>query len=326
MSKFILSDMREALNSVRPLLSKVDDVWKKYHIENGQVKAQNRNMRAGAPLMFDESFIVPALDFDKAVKAFHADPEVLIGPKQLVFKAGKSRVTLPRLSTIEEIKVEELDGETIELDTLFMENIKKLFPLIESSDNPSFQNTIICVKGTMVATLRGRVIVSCDYEPFEKLQCLLPLEVIKFLVAKKIHPEKMILTKNGVQFIWEDGSWVISSLFKGNVPKVLFEMMNSIGDPEWEPDKEHYEAIADVIAVGAEMVFFTKDGTEAKLTHGEFNTDTLFPLPEEGKSIWNPKHLQIIMGLGDTFDFTTWPQPAKFKGEGVRGVCAPMLG
>ncbi len=328
MSSFVLSDIRDALNAIRPVIAKADEAFQKYHIEGGQIKVQNRTMRAGIPIMFEEDFIVPALDFDKITKTLRADPETLIGPKQIVFKAGKARVTLPRLTTTEEIKVEELDGDAVDLDETFMDNLKKLYPLIENADAPDFQNSIICIDGQMIATFRGQIIIAAEYEVFkeENIKCLIPADLVKFLINKKTCPDEMILTDTAIQFLWPDDSWVISSLVTGKVPQKLFTVLGTIGEAKWEATPEHHEAISDIIALGGTKVTFDKDGAWIEMEKGDFKTGVQFPLPESQKSMWNTKHLKIALDLGEKFDFTDYPKPGVFKGDGVRGLIAPMLG
>jgi hypothetical protein len=328
MNTITLGEMNDALDSVKQVITKTDALWQIYHFKDGELKVQSRNMKAGIPVMFDGEMIVPMADYDKIMKTLRVDPEVIIGPKQVVFKSGKTRATLSQIPVAEVFKVDELEGIEIDLDEKFMENLKILYPLIESADNPDFKNSVICINGKMIATHKGQIIIITEHEIFddEDVKCLLPADLIRFLINKKVPPEEMILNKNAVQFKWPDDSWIISSLVAGSVPKKMFSLISSIEDCEWEMTDEHSQAIHDVIAMGASRITFDESGAWAEIDQGKFNTGIMFPLNETKKSVWDTRHLKIALNIADKFDFTQHPKPGTFSGEGVRGLIAPMLG
>lgn len=329
MSSLILSDIRDATASVRTVLSKAEDVWMNYQIFDGQLRVMNRHMRAGIPVMFDGDIVVPAEAFDKMLRTMRQDPEVLIGPKNIVFKSGKARLTLPQLTNeaLQKIEVEDIEGDPIDLDEKFLEIIRLIAPLIEDSDNPDWQNSIICIDGRIISTYRGQILVSAHYQPFEdaKVRCLLPVDLIKFLLAKKTHPDEMILTKTAVRLQYPDDSWVHSSLVSGNVPKRLFDLLNEIGAPEWEVTDDHRDAIKDISNMGGSTVVFDKSGAWTELSNGRFDTGVEFPTGEGGTGKWNVRHLLLAMSLGQKFDFARYPKPATFVGEVASGIMAPMM-
>lgn len=327
MGTLILDDIRDALAAVSPIISGAEDAWNVYHIRGGQLRAKNRIMRAGIPIMYDEELVVPGKEFEKLMKTIRSNPEVTIGKNQLLFRVDKMRVTLPRLSEEKTSEVEELDGKLVDLTPDFIEIIKILHELLEDAKNPNWQNSIICVSGQMISTFRGQVMMIADYEPFREseVRCLLPFPLVKFLLNKKTPPDEMILNENQVQFNWPDDSWVISGIIRGNIPAKLFKLTEDVGDASWEFTDEHRAAVADVMALGADSITFRKEGAQAQLPTGQIDLDVDFPVPEEGSSRWDVNFLANAMKVASRFDFTKYPQPCTFVGDKVRGLLAGKI-
>ena len=323
----ILSDIRDAVASVRQIVARAEDEWRAYHLEGGQLKVMTRYMRAGIPVMFDGELIIPAQDFEKTIKTLRSDPEVIVGPKEIVFRAGKARVTVPRFESEDRVKVERLEGATVDLDEAFMTCLRAVFPLIEDVDTPDWQNSVICIDGQIITTHRGQVLICTHYEPFKiaKIKGLFPVDLVRFILNKKAPPKEMILSKANVQFVWPDDSWVISTLIAGNVPARLFHLVNELKEPEWEITDEHREAIKDIIAMGGTEATFDETGAWTELDRGRFDTGVTFPLAAGGTSKWSTKHLVTALAIGRCFDFARYPDPAYFSGEGVRGMMAGMM-
>ena len=327
MGTLILDDIRDAIAAVSPIMSGAEEAWNVYHIRGGQLRAKNRVMRAGIPIMYDEDLVVPGKEFEKLIKTIRKNPEVTIGKNQLLFKIDKMRVTLPRLSEEKTSEVDELDGEVVDLTPDFIEIVKILSDLLEDAKTPNWQNSIICVNGQMISTFRGQILMVADYQPFKDAgtRCLLPLPLVKFLLNKKTAPDEMILTEGQVQFNWPDDSWVISSIIRGNIPAKLFKLLETIEKADWEFTDEHKEALRDVAALGATSISFREQGAFAELDTGQIELDVLFPVPKEGKSRWDVAHLSNAVKVANTFDFTRYPEPCVFFGDRVRGMLAGKI-
>lgn len=327
MGTLILDDIRDAISAVSPIMAGAEEAWNVYHIRGGQLRAKNRIMRAGIPIMYDEDLVVPGREFEKLVKAIRKNPEVTIGKNQLLFKVDKMRVTLPRLSDEKNPEVDEIEGDVIDLTPEFMEIVKTLNDLLEDAKNPDWQNSIICVNGQMISTFKGQILMVADYEPFKEndTKCLLPFPLVKFLLNKKTPPDEMILTETQVQFNWPDDSWVISSVITGKVPAKLFKLLDTIEEISWEFTDEHREAVKDAAALGAESISFKKDGATALLATGQIDMDVEFPVPETGTSRWDVGHLLKAMNVASKFNFSQYPQPCIFVGDKVRGMLAGKI-
>ncbi len=328
MGTIVLSDMRDAMAAIKPILTGAEDAWQTYQIKDGQLRAKNRNMRAGMPVMFDEEIVVPAAEFEKVIRTMRTDPEVLVGPNQIVFKSGKVRVTLPRLSDEGTEDVDSIEGEDVDLDDEFLEKLRPLATLLEESTTQDWQSSLVITGGQMISTYRGQIMMLTDYEPFAdaELRCLLPASLVKLILSKKTTPAELIINDNMVQVNWPDDSWVISNRAAGKVPKRLFTLLETIENCEWEMTDEHKEVIRDALALGASQIVFQEDGTTADLSVGSVDTDVVFPVPDgTKKSSWNLKHVQSAMSVADRFDFTKHPAPAIFYGDEVRGLIAGAL-
>lgn len=324
MSTITLEDMRDALTAVKPIVQGAEDAFRVYHLKDGQLRAQNRNMRAGIPVMFDDELVVPAGEFEKMIRALTKNPEVTAGKNQILFKTDKMRLTLPRLSGENLSHIDTIKGDAVDLDQEFFDKIKILSQLLEDSPTPDWQQSIICVGGKMISTYKGHIMMTTDYKPFEEedIKCLLPTSVIKFLLNKKTPPEEMLVTEAQVQFNWPDDSWVISSLVTGKVPNKMFKLLETITEPEFELTSEHREAIQSAQAMGAETIQFLPEGIKAKLPTGDMEVDTVFPTGAEGKASYAVRELSMAMEVADKFNFTTYPGPASFVGEQVSGLVA----
>jgi hypothetical protein len=327
---FIVSDIRDAVTSIRQVLTKADDSYLLYIFEDGQVKAMNRNMRAGIPIMFDQNMVVPAAEFDRVLKVCREDPDILIGPQNVVVKSGKTRVTLPRLDPQFQISVEDIEGDEVDLDDDFIKRLKMVTPLLEESPAQDWMSSVICLNGKMITTQKGQFMLACDYEPFaeENVKALLPIDLVRFLHSKKDTPSEMIVNQNAAQFKYDDDSWVTSSLFGGKVPGKMFSLLDEKPKEMWEPTDEHRSMIKDCITLGAQRIQVEDGKVTAEgygMIGGSISFDIDWPHAEGRKQRWTVKHLDLAFSVGESFDFISDPQKCIFSAENLTGLMAAQI-
>ena len=59
MSTFVLDDIRDAVTAIKPIIAGAEAAYQLFHVVDGQIKAKNRDMRAGIPILYDEEHVLP---------------------------------------------------------------------------------------------------------------------------------------------------------------------------------------------------------------------------------------------------------------------------
>lgn len=316
--------MKNAVRWVKDALATKDMVHHMTHylIKGGMIHASDGRMVAAHPFDFDEDFLVPGEKFEKVLLAMPVDtPELVLKEGVLHVSHGRFK---SRISTIAPDLWPmglEFEGDFTPLAPGLLEAVARVRPFVSENATQQWATGVGLVPGFVYAT-NNVVIARAEVPDFDG-NVLVPGWAADFILARREGITGYAVTSNSIVFQWEGGGWMKSVIINGTFPDKAGGMIDTAKPaktaitPEWRATFNRLAALVDEdeLHLGQTLMH----GSSGDELQAEDEASTPTPKGEEA-SIWNPKFLQPVIDASTHWNPAAWPEPSRFKGEGIEGI------
>lgn len=287
-----------------------------YYVNAASIVATDGRLTASVDFECDESFLVPADEFEKALDIVTDEGKLTVEEDCIKLSGNRRRVSIRTLNP--ETFVHLLpDGDKQALPKGFLDALKALSPFMGTDATKTWSNGVMAANGSLVAT--NNVSIAASLKTFKGLpDMILPSWLVAFLLSNPRTPTHYSCNENHVAFYYSDG-WVRSQLVAGEPPSKLFEFVASIDTSnchaitaEW---RDAFETIQRLCEDEVEVL-------EDKLTGGKRHANIEVEVASDvtGNPKWSPKYLEIVLSAATHWDLSTAPKPCAFYGSAVHGI------
>lgn len=322
----ILEDIRRGIDSVKRALADKANVAHYTHLllKDGEILATDGNLSAGAPIMYDDTLLVPGAEFEAILNRMPGNPAIEFGDGRVTFKAGRFKGSVPVLPPEHATVVGRSGKNRGALYPGFVADLKAVREFVSDEDNPAWMASVIFLSGMMIGVSRGgqcMAVADCPDESLGASGLLLPRKAVDFVLKRDKEPTEIEWDDTSCAFTWADGSWLRTNLLTGSPPKMLSERLKALVKPEWEISGEFKAAYERVSGVSDSEVRLYKDRVTGGGPHCDVEDGAACPTPDGlDCSVWNPKTLDVVLSHATHWNPGAYPNPAPFWGDRVRGL------
>lgn len=311
--------MYNALRFIRGAVGKKDLLPALTHcvIENGFVRSYNGTIALCSPIPIDFDCKPKALPFIKAISQCTEVAQLhMTEAGKLRVRSGAFRVLIDCIS--EPTAHTTPEGDFVDVDgAALLEAFKTLEPLIGNDASRPWSNGILFADSCAHATnnvIAAQYWLNC---PFPK-QVNVPQMAIAEVLRINEAPTAVQLNDHSITFHYEGGRWVYSNLLSLDWPdinRILEGQSAPIPFPEGL-----FEGLSAIKAFSDKegIVHFSKGriSTSAGGTEGsEYDVPSL-----DAEGIYAIDMFQLLEGIAQTIDLSSYPAPCKFYGNNIRGA------
>lgn len=316
--------MLDTLRLVRGAVADKDlvPVLTHFHIYNGRIQGGNGRVTIDAPLpeLKDMQLTVPADRFLKAVDGCQGEPQLTeTDAGALMVKLGSFRVRLP-LAAKDEFPKQGLPGLSFTPALTLLPILKRLRPFIGEDASRPHLCSILIAGGYAYAT-NNPVLIRVPAPDLPDMT--IPVFAADELLRIGRNAQAVAQKDGALYFDLGDDVWLSCQLLEGEWPDVgaFFE------------DREQPPAIPDGMAGAVSRVLpFCPDAKFPEILLGPAGVSTAdgdMSATVEGieltESRWHAKNLQLILSEATAMDFSTWPAPCYWVGDGgAQGIAVGL--
>jgi hypothetical protein len=317
--------MLDALKFVQGAVSRRSDTpaLTHFHIANHRVTGFNGTMAISAPINLDIDCCPTAQRFVKAIAACSDTTQLHLTPTgKLSVRSGKFKALIDTLpASVFPMTVPE--GQQVGIDGKLLPTLRLLYPFTVENPSPStmYANGVLLNGDSAYATNNLTLIEVWLGYNFPNSICI-PRASIKELIRINEEPTAMLVDKNSVTFFFSDDRWLRTQLI-ATPPPVYSAVLDRVAVwPEVARPlpADLFTALATLAPFVGDLERVQFDGTGLTTIDKEGGIGAavdLADLPDSG--CYNLKNLQLLDGVAKSIDFTQYPNPAPFYGEGLRG-------
>ncbi len=296
-----------------------------YIVQQNTIYAVNMIFQVGIEWPSKRNFMIAADAFDAALSRIKEVKSLKITDDLVIVSGGRLRAEIknineepPGLPTLPEEWQPSPPGLT--------DALKKAKPFI--GDRVWQQG--VCLTDNRVISFSPRAGVEIQLPGFNlPKQYLLTEPVVTFLIAQG-DPDEYAAEDQMLNFRWEDGRWLRTKLLDDQMPLDMIDAIfaKALGGGKEDKvasvklDDSWKEALADAEAMADSTVMLFVDGFQAVKEHVTTQVDLDVNVPADHTSHWEAKALGAVLEIADAWNPCSYPQPAFYKGEGLRGVIA----
>lgn len=292
-----------------------------FRIENGSVQSYNGIISLSSPIDIDLRVYPKAAPFVKAIQSCEGAVALHTTPTgRLAVRSGKFRAFVECLESDMFPDVQP-EGAVIDLDGIeFLQALKTTSNFIGEDASRPWARGVLFRGQSLFAT--NNIILFEHWLPTVfPVEVNVPQEAISELLRIGVEPEKIQVSENTVTFFYSDGRWLRSRLYATSWPD-LSRVLDNASQPQPFPEGffgglEKLKSFTDKL----NAVYFRQGTASTSLSE------------EDGASVdvqldvdcaFNLDQLCLLEGIAESVDFTLYPAPCLFYGEGVRGAIAGL--
>jgi len=313
--------MLDILNFVRGAVATKDlvPVLTHFHVRDGRIQGGNGRIAIDAPCeeLKDFNFTVPAVKFLKSVDACNGEPKLKITPSnKLSVKKGAFKALLPLAdNTSFPYVVNELTKNKLNTDLLTI--FKKLKPFVGDDASRPWSCGILLRNNFAYAT--NNVVLAKVPIVWPYMDVNIPLFAVDELLRIGFAPNSIGIADNRIIFNFVDDSWLSTQLFVDEWPDV---------DPMFK-DSDSISLIPNELKSAIETVLpFCPDEKfpRIKLSNETVSTDDGEMSAEVSgfnfgvEAYFRAEPLLQVLTQADEIDFSFYPDPCPFRGDGIEGI------
>ena len=319
-------DFKSPLKKIGKALARKDIVaeFTVYIIKNNKILATDGRLVACCPLGFEcPDMLVPGDMFEKLINRLDSIDDITkMDGSRYTFKAGRSRGTIQVLQEFDTPSLPRPFADWSEPAPDFVDALRRARPFISDNAIHPWAMSVCLGKDRMLAT-NNIVLAEVECVGAGGNGQLLPFWAVDFILGRdeeldgiQIHPEHM-------SFRFDDGSWLRTQLLIGEFPAVVLKMLT----PEnWKPGTHELtndwkEAYAQVAGVAETSIEIYKDKIVGRSEKGYLEAEVdETPVPAGSEySSWAVRYLTPVIEQADWWAPDSFPQPASFEADGIRG-------
>jgi hypothetical protein len=289
-----------------------------FSIENNRIFAHNGLLTASASIGIPIDCKPKADTFTAIIKAANdanAIPSFNLTPTgKLSVKAGKLRALIEcDITHTHEYRPEgidyEIDGEN------FMQVITILEPFMGNNTDPAkaWANSIM-FNGNNAFVTCNTIAIQHDTLLNITMPIVIPSQAIKELIKIKLIPVSVRYCQKSITFFYDDDSWIKTRTLENKFPN--FGGILNIPCSPIEMPEDFYTGLKQLKAFCDEeftSISFTKEGLTTK---NEAIYEMTLPITY---GVYNYNLLILLEGIMKRIDFSSYPRPAIFTGDRLRG-------
>lgn len=292
-----------------------------FKIENSTVRSFNGTLALCCPIALDINCAPQAVPLIKAIQnCKEAVNLTLTASGKLSVKSGpfKALVNCVDFETphaLPEGEFFELDGESL------LKGFKTLYPFIGDDASRPWSNGILLSGSFAFATNN---VIAVQYWAASKfpLMCNLPRQAVKEIIRIGEAPISAQANENNITFHYSGNRWLRSQLLETKWPDI--DKMLNVETNQVKLDQSIFEALANLKPFMDDFgrAFF-KAGIIS--THADFSEGASFEVDSvDFEAIYNLEMFAKLATIAKTMDLTTYPGPAIFAGDNLRGAIMGM--
>jgi len=315
--------MKNTLNFVRGAVAEKDlvPVLTHFNIKDGRIQGSNGRIAIDAPAegaISGMNITVPADKFLKAVDACAGEPALKVTEAgNLVIKKGAFRAVLPLAKQEDFPSMEKIMGKQYSAENI-LPVLRNLRPFISQDASRVWSCGVLLSGGTATAT-NNVVLVQSPCAVQERIN--IPVYAVDELLRINIEPVSMTVGSRAVMFEFPDSAWMTAQLFEENWPDVDSMFVDTdvaipAGVKEavervlpFCPDKKH------------PVINFNKEGVGTNA--GDMSA--LQAMEGLSEASFRAEPLLLVLNVATHMDFSQYPSPCPFKGDGIKGIIAGVL-
>lgn len=311
--------MKEALKFVKGAVGKGDDATQThYHIGNNQIKSYNGIITLCSPIPLDIEATPSAAAFSSAIALCEDTTSISVAKNnKLIVKSGPFKASIDCLPGESPYMLPE--GVEHPLSGPLLPTLKKLAHIIPKQ-SPHPWNRGMLLYENFVNVTDNAVLVQQWHPHVFPRRANVPEDAIRALIRIGKEPASIQSSNKSITFHFEDGSWLKTKLLEDMWPKSVDDVLSAKSDQKPIPDV-FFDAVEkirpftdiDTRAVAISDGFVAAGGTASYEVPGLCATGN-----------YDADKLLLIKDIAETIDFSTYPQPALFYGDQLRGAVIGM--
>ena len=289
-----------------------------FSIENNRIFAHNGLLTASMPIDIPINCKPKADTFTAIIKAANEAkviPSFSLTPTgKLSVKAGKLRALIEcDITHTHEYRPEGIDYTIDGAD--FMNIISTLEPFMGDNTDPakSWANSIM-FNGNKAYVTCNTIAIQYDSNLDFVMPIVIPSQAIKELIKIKKIPVSIRYCAKSITFFYDDDSWLKTRTLENKFPN--FGSILNIPCLPIEMPEDFYTGLKQLKAFCDEefnSICFTQEGL---ITKNEAVYEMNLPITH---GIYNYNLLILLEGIMEKIDFSSYPRPAIFTGDRIRG-------
>lgn len=334
----------DAVEKVKNALSSKDYIAEltHFHLKNGEIFASNGAMSASCPIDEPLEHVVPADELAKAMNIFGRDAYYEWSEDILTVKKAKRKITI-RLLKPDNVYLIDPVATQVPVPDDFIPRMKTILPFISDDASKPWALTawlhridtgpLVWTATNNITVVESHATLNAAYQanPAIQFDCQIPNFALEFLVQRGTGLVGIGEAENKVTFFFSDGSKMTTQLFSlkmaeqvSNIVKESYGVLPTAFTlvPEWR------DAYNSLLQLSPEEVCLGETTMTAARRQAVMEVEVASPLPQDTSktaSYWNPRFLTPVVEAAHTIDFSSYPKPARFQGNGIRGiVCAKV--
>lgn len=311
--------MRDALKFCSWALAKKNFVESltHYRIANGRVQTFNGSITLSSPIDLTIECQPLGATFLKTVESCKEAMHMTMTPGgKLSIKSGKIRALIPCTEALfPEIGPE---GREIALEPGLIACLGKLEPMIAEDASRPWARGIL-ISGDKAFATNNVVIAEAELSQKIPGTMNIPHAAINELMRIKKDPSHMMLSDHSATFFYEDDRWLRTALLETEWPDIG-RILNKKAEPPFVFDDDFWEALESLKIHVDEFrrLFIKPNFLTTSLDHNEASFAKIEGLPEGG--CYDLQMLRMLKGVAFAIDFSPYPAPALWLGDGMRGA------
>lgn len=317
--------MLDALRFVATAVARKDYVpaLTHYKIKDGRVTGFNGLIALSSDIDVDLDVYPQAQRFLAAIRACPETITLSMTPAgKLAVRSGSFRSYVDCLDNEDAIFVEP-EGDSINLGTNFMPGIKALAPLMGIDASRPWAMGIKLQSGSMFAT-NNVMIAEYWHGATLPVDVVIPSAAVEELLRIDEDPTRVQITDRSISFWFGEQRWLRTSLVESTQWPLdrVQQLFNEPSQPQTRLQPELFEAVETLKPFLGETgtLYLSADKVSTSKDEGE---GTSIEVPATGMAdmqAYHQKHLALLGQVANTIDWSSYPRPCIFYGNGLRGV------
>jgi DNA polymerase III sliding clamp (beta) subunit (PCNA family) len=292
-----------------------------FRIEGGTVRSYNGTLALCCPINLDIDCTPRAEPFVKAIQNCKDTVTMsMTAAGRLGIKSGSFKAFIECVE--EETPHVMPEGEEFEIDgDALLKALKVISPFIGDDASRPWSNGVLLKGQSAFATNNVSVIEYWVGSTFP-IVCNVPKIAIREMIRINEPPERAQVNDQSISFHYSDGRWIRTALLDIRWPD-----LNKILDVACDAtviDERIFEGLDSIkpFVDKLERVYITDGVMSTTLVEGEGASFEIPDFPYEG--VYQLRILNLLKGIANSIDFTSYPKPCIFYGERLRGAIIGM--
>lgn len=316
--------MIDSLKFVQGAVSKKDFVPAMTHfaIEHGTVRAYNGSLALCSPIAFNINCNPKAEPLVQAISNCERHVTLAMKPNgKLSIKSGKFNAFIDCIK--EEVphampegpRIKDFDGAAM------LAALKVLHPFIGEDASRPFCNGVL-LRGNSAFATNNVIVIQYWLGASFPIQVNLPRSAVYEMLRINEAPTHAQATETAMTFHYSDGRWIRTQLLQTDWPDV--EQVLALPCAPIALPETLFEALEAIKPFSDKLGrVFMKEGVFS--TCVEEGEGAKYDVPEmTSEGVYRLEMLELLKGVAQSIDFTTYPKPCIFHGDRLRGAIVGM--